>query len=124
MITFRSQEYEAEENGAAPAEHQSPNRELVTGWTRGDLLVILQKSIFYPNPAKMCPLASNLLVNMLKLILLGPAQSTEGGKDSNCGTIEWFPMLNFLPLAIHITNKHSLWQARPCFQVFRLGVEK
>lgn len=73
----------------------------------------------------MCPLASNLLVNALKLILLGSAQSTEGGKDSNyVKTIEWFHMLNFLPLAIHITTKHALWQAHPCFQIFRLGVEK
>lgn len=72
----------------------------------------------------MCPLASNLLVNVLKLILMGSAQSTEGGIDSNCvKVIEWFHMLNCLPLAIHITPKHSLWQAHPCFQVFRLGVE-
>lgn len=73
----------------------------------------------------MCPLASNLLVNVLKLILLGSPQSTEDGKDSNCvKTIECFHMLNCLPLAIQINNKHSLWQAPPCFQVFRLGDEK
>lgn len=89
------------------------------------MLVILPRSSFYHDPVRMCPLPSNLLVNVLKLILLGSAQSTEGEKDSNCvKTIEWFHMLNFLPLAIHATTKHSRWQAHPCFQVFRLGVEK
>lgn len=44
---------------------------------------------------------------------------------TNCvKTTEWFHMLNFLPLVIHIATKSSLWQAHPCFQVFRLDIEK
>lgn len=80
-----------------------PYREFVIECAEGDLHVILPESIFYPNPVRMCPLASNLLVNELKLILLGSVQSTEGGKDSNCvKTIEWLAPHVELPSPCHL----------------------
>lgn len=40
------------------------------------ILVVLPKTSFYPNPVRLCPLASNRLVNTLELIPLEPAQTT------------------------------------------------